>query len=344
MSQDAWPLGVEPGQEVEIDVFRPQDAPGVVALFKAVYGDGYPVDLYYQAEALLRANESGRLISIVACTPRREVVGHIALFNSSPNPKLFELGAGAVLPSYRRSARGLTRMMSYGPQAAAARFGLQAVFGDPVCTHVYSQKICKALGWVTHALELDLMPAGLYDPAAEPGERISATMDFITLAPDPHTVFLPPGYADIFRFLYQGLDDQRQMETSDRPLPRGLTTRISSKLYEVSQLARLAVGEIGTDWAAAFLREEEAALAQGAQVIQVWLPLNRPWIGPAIDILRQRGYFLGGLLPRWFGHDGLLMQRLAQPPHWGNIQLEYARAQTLLGLVREDWQAVGQAR
>ena len=342
MSQDVWPLGVEPGQAVEIDVFRPQDAPGVVALFKAVYGDGYPVNLYYNTEALLRANESGRLISIVSRTPRCEVVGHISLFDSAPNPKLFELGAGAVLPSYRRTARLLTRMMSYGPKATAERFGLEAVFGDPVCTHVYSQKICKGLGWVTHALELDLMPASLYNPAAEPGDRISATMDFITLVPNPHTVYLPKEYADIFRFLYQGLDDNRNLGTSDQPLPRGLTTRISRKVYEVSQLARLAVWVIGTDWAKAFIKEEETVLGQGSQVIQVWLPLIYPWIGPAVELLRQRGYFLGGLMPRWFGHDGMLMQRLANPPHWGNIQLEYDRAKTLLDLVRKDWQEVCQ--
>lgn len=342
LNQDAWPLGIEPGQEVEIDVFRPRDAPGVAALFKAVYGDGYPVNLYYSPEALVQANESGQLISIVSRTQRREVVGHISLFDSSPNPKLYELGAGAVLPSYRRTARLLTRMMSYGPQAAAERFGLEAVFGDPVCTHVYSQKICMGLGWVTHALELDLMPASLYDPAAEPGDRISATMDFITMVPRPHTVYLPAVYADLFHFLYQGLDDDRQLDTSDQPLPRSLATRITSKVYEASQLARLAIGEIGTDWAEAFTREEETALGQGMQVIQVWLPLTYPWIGPAVEFMRQRGYFLGGLMPRWFGHDGMLMQRLARPPHWENIQLEYERAKTLLGLVREDWQAVCQ--
>lgn len=342
MSQDAWPLDVEPGQEVEIDVFRPQDAPGVVALFKAVYGDGYPVNLYYNAEALLRANESGQLISIVSRTQRCEIVGHISLFVSSPNPKLFELGAGAVLPSYRRTARLLTRMMSYGPQAAAERFGLEAVFGDPVCTHVYSQKICMGLGWVTHALELDLMPASLYNPAALPGDRVSATMDFITMVPMPHVVYLPTVYNDIFHFLYEGLDDDRVLETSDQPLPRNLTTRVTSKVYEVSQLARLAVREIGDDWAEAFVKEEEAALGQGSHVIQVWLPLIYPWIAPAVEFLRRRGYFLGGLMPRWFGHDGMLMQRLANPPHWGNIQLEYDRAKTLLDLVRKDWQVVCQ--
>lgn len=344
MSRNEWPLGIEPGQDVEIDVFRPQDAPGVAALFKAVYGDGYPVNIYYDPEALLRANESGQFISIVSRTPRDEVVGHISLFDSSPNPKLFELGAGAVLPSYRRIARLLTRMMGYGSRAAAERFGLEAVFGDPVCTHVYSQKICMGLGWVTHALELDLMPASLYDPSAEPGDRISATMDFITLEPKPHTVYSPAVYAGIFHFLYEGLDDNRQLETSDQPLPRGLTTRITSKVYEVSQLARLAVWGIGTDWAEVFSREEETALGQGMQVIQVWLPLSCPWIGPAVDFLRQRNYFLGGLMPRWFGHDGMLMQRLARPPHWENIQLKYDRARKLLDLIREDWQAVCQIR
>lgn len=340
MTQPDWPFGIEPGQEVAIDAFRLQDAPGVAALFRVVYDDDYPVKVYYNPDLLARDNAAGKMISVVARTPKGEVVGHIALFGSSPNPRQFELGAGAVLPSYRNTSKLLTRMMSHGPKVAAERFGLEAVFGDPVCTHVYSQKICKGLGWVTHALEIDLMPADLYDKAAGASERISATMDFITLVPRPHEVYLPPVYEQTLRFLYQGLDDLRQIKISDKTAPAGLATRMESKTYEFSQLARLAIWEIGTDLAQALARAEEAALRRGARVIQAWLPLSCPWVGSAVELLRQRGYFIGGLLPRWFDRDGMLMQRLIGQPHWENINLEYDRGKALLSLVRQDWSQV----
>jgi hypothetical protein len=45
-------------------------------------------------------------------------------------------------------------------------------------------------------------------------------------------------------------------------------------------------------------------------VIQVWLKFSSPWNGKVVDILRRKGYFLGGSLPRWFDEDGLLMQKV----------------------------------
>jgi hypothetical protein len=246
-----------------------------------------------------------------------------------------------VLSSYRNTAKLLTRMMTHGPRVAAERFGLEAVFGDPVCIHVYSQKICHALGWITHALEVDLMPANLYDKAADGDSRVSATMDFITLTPKPHQVYLPAVYADTLRLLYRGLDDARQLALSEQAAPPGLATHIQSTVYQFSQLARLAVWQAGADLSQALAREEEAATRQGVRVIQVWLQLSCPWVGQAVDLLRRRGYFLGGLLPRWFDGDGLLLQRLVHPPHWASVMLHYDRAKTLLSLVRDDWRLVG---
>lgn len=337
MTQHPWPLGIEPGQNVTVDLFRPEDAAGVVALFRSVYGEDYPVKVYYDPEALARDNAEGDLVSSVARTPRGEIVGHSALFRSAPSPRLYELGAGVVLSSYRNTAKLLTRMMTHGPRVAAERFGLEVVFGDPLCSHVYSQRICHHLGWITHAMEIDLMPAGLYGQQARQGERVSATMDFLAVAPKPHEVFLPPAYLEPLRFLYQGLDDERRLTIAERDIPAGLATRLETRMFPFAQLARLAVWEAGNDLAEALDREEAAAAGGGARVMQVWLRLSCPWVGRAVDLLRGRGYFLGGLLPRWFDEDGLLMQRMEHEPHWHNINLEYDRAKSVLALVREDW-------
>ncbi len=344
MTQQDWPLGIEPGQEVEVDLFRPEDAPGVAALFKAVYGAAYPVKVYYDPQRLAQENAEGRIISSVVRTPRGEVVGHNALFNSAPHAKLYESGAGLVLSSYRNTAKLFTRMVDHGPQVTAQRFGLEAVFADPLCTHVFSQKLCHGLGWTTHALELDLMPARLYDKNADEEARVSAIMDFLTLVPKPHRVHLPAVYQEQLRFLYQGLDDTRELEVSAQAPPASLATRIESTVYEFAQLARLAVWEAGADLEQALARQEEAAASRGVRVIQLWLRLSCPWVGQAVEVLRGRGYFLGGLLPRWFGEDGLMMLSMPHEPHWQGINLEFQRAKDLVSLVRQDWQQVRAGR
>ena len=59
-----------------------------------------------------------------------------------------------------------------------------------------------------------------------------------------------------------------------------------------------------------------------------------------VDCLRRRGYFLGGLLPRWFDSDGLLMQKTAARPGWEDMQIYFERAQKIAALARADWEAI----
>jgi hypothetical protein len=73
-------------------------------------------------------------------------------------------------------------------------------------------------------------------------------------------------------------------------------------------------------------------------VVQVWLKLTWPFIDIVVGALRDRGYFLGGLLPQWFGDDGLLMQKVLGRPNWEGIQLFSDRAMRLWDFVRSDWE------
>ena len=75
-------------------------------------------------------------------------------------------------------------------------------------------------------------------------------------------------------------------------------------------------------------------------IFQVWLPLASPFVSAATDILRGRGYFLGGVLPCLASGDGLLMQRVSQAPDWGAIQLLSERAKRIGEIIRQDWQSV----
>src|SRR5512133_765704 len=88
-------------ETIEIDFFRPEDAPGVARLFRQVYGEGYPIDIYYHPERLIEENAADRILSSVARTPDGEVVGHDALILLDPATRLYENAAGMVLPGFR---------------------------------------------------------------------------------------------------------------------------------------------------------------------------------------------------------------------------------------------------
>ena len=330
---------IEPGQPWDVDLFRPEDAPGVASLFLSVYGEGYPVRTYIEPELLIRENAAGRTISSVARTRKGDVVGHNALYNSVPFQGIYECGAGVVHAAYRGGAGIFTRLVAHGQEVGAGRFGAQAIFGESVCNHIFSQKMCHGLGWITHALEVDLMPASAYVKERSAPGRVASLVDCVTLRPKPHRVFVPAVYEAPLHFLYSGLDDRRELCASDAPLPPQSRTLIKTQYFAFARVARCAVPESGLDFAGIIEKEERDVIAQGAVVIQVWLNLAEPWVSAAVEILRTRGFFLGGLLPRWFDTDGLLMQKIIGEPCWDGMQIHFDRAKSLVVMVRADWRA-----
>jgi hypothetical protein len=94
---------------------------------------------------------------------------------------------------------------------------------------------------------------------------------------------------------------------------------------------------VGSDLAAVFAEEEARLLDAGIRVIQVWVSTGVPFAGAVVDFFRSGGYFLGGVLPRWFDADGLLMQKVVDPPEWDQMVLYYPRDREIGKMVRADY-------
>ena len=71
-------------QEIEIDFFRIEDAPGIARLFREVYGEAYPIRTYYLPNQLIEENAAGHILSSVVRTAAGEVVAHNALVLMDP--------------------------------------------------------------------------------------------------------------------------------------------------------------------------------------------------------------------------------------------------------------------
>jgi hypothetical protein len=337
MMDNSYQYDVAPGQPWEVDLLKDKDAEGVARLFLSVYGKDYPIAAYLDPERLKEENDSGRIISAVARTAGGDVVGHSAMFRSAPYAGIREAGAGVVHPSYRGGAGIFTRLNSFLQSTAAMRFGVEGVHGEPVLNHIFSQKMARSLNWVSHALEVDLMPAAAYEKEKSATGRVSALLDFKTLIPKPHRVYLPPCYEEELRFLYAGLDDRRQIVLSDGIPEAESRTRIHSAYFEFAQVARVSVWEAGRDLSEIFAAEEQSLTGAGAIVLQVWLSLGQRCVASAVEELRGRGYFFGGLLPRWFDCDGILMQKIMQRPNWERCLVHFDRGKRIFEMVKADW-------
>ncbi|MEW6666910.1 MAG: GNAT family N-acetyltransferase [Thermodesulfobacteriota bacterium] len=324
---------------ITINLFRPGDAPGVAALFRAVYGEGYPVKYYYDPIQLNESVARQDTLVIVARTGEGEVAGAVSLFRSAPNPRIYEIGAGLVLPQYRNLGIN-ARLFDFifGGEEVRRRFSLDALWGEAVCNHLHLQKTQLRVGAVPMAVEVDLMPAEAYEKEQSATGRVASVAGFHIYRTQPHTIFLPAPYEDALRFLYEGFPDPRTYQTaSEEPPGEGTRTLLAEHVFDFASVARVAANSVGRDFADAFSALDVRLQGKGTHLVQVWVKLTRPEAGWVTEQLRRKGYFLCGVLPRWFEEgDALLMAKTPGRPNWEGIQLYSDRIKRLFEFVRGD--------
>jgi hypothetical protein len=241
------------------------------------------------------------------------------------------------MPEYRKL--GLNRLMFEFvlEQWVPGKEGVEEVWGEPVCNHLINQKAVIDFHYIETALEVALMPAEAYDKEKSASGRVAAVSAFRSYKPFPHKVYLPFVYENELRFVYSELDDERTIFVSGQVLPNSTESRADMTVFDFAGVCRIAVYSIGSDFDSYMQRMEGQALDRNVVVMQVWLNLGCAWVGAAVSLLRARGYFLGGILPRWFGEDGLLMQKIMIDPDFGSVKLYSDRAKQIFSLVQADW-------
>jgi hypothetical protein len=322
---------------VSIQAFDARYASQVADLFKTVYGDDYPITTYYDPIGLEKAIAKGELFQSLAITRDGLVVGVGNMYRSAPYSGIYEVGAGLVHPDYRR-LNLFTRLYEYLCEVIAPGAGIPLLYGEDVCNHLYTQKMQASLGFSPIALEVDLMPAQTYAKEKSASGRVASLLDCRVFSSNPHRIYAPPSYEAELNYIYSGLDDARTIENSIQAPPAESASRITSQYFEHAGVSRITVDSIGHDFEDALDRVEREAQGNHSVVWQVWLRLDCPWVASAVEVLRGRGYFLGGLLPRWFDGDGLLMQKVNAEPNWEGINLLQDRAKRILELVKADWE------
>ncbi len=331
-------------QAWEIDAFRPQDASGVTELYRAVYGENYPVRTVYDPEAKVRQEEAKEAWRMVARTPDGAVVGHVAFYRSSPpNPGLYEHGQLLVRHDFRQTDVAF-QLMEQSLAVIPRQRGLESIWGEAVCNHPFTQQMVRDNQFIEMALEVDLMPAESYakalsGPPVYKG-RVSALVVYRSFQPRPQTLYLPSVYEEVLRFLYDSPEWGHTFEVSTAPLPEHVETQASLRVFGEAGVARMTFERVGDDFEDRLAALESEASSAGTLIRQVFLRLSEPWVGRAVEILRQRGYFIGGALPRWFDEDGLLMQKTLHAPDFEQIFLLTKRARKLREMVRQDRETV----
>ena len=327
---------VRPGQDFQVARMEPGDAWGAARCFYQVYGEHYPFDTYYVPEKLIEANRVGDMISVVARTGSGDIIGFGSLFrNFAHNPRLYETGQAAVIPEYRATLAVLC-IQDYIFDTIAATVDIDAIFGEPVCNHLVMQKISSITGFKDTGIELGLMPGETYNKGDASTGRVSTVLSFKILRDRPCRVYLPAEYEAVLRPLISRLPLTRDVEISAAPVPAGAVSRMETRYFDHSQVVRLSLSALGEDFGKRMAEEEERAWTRGVAVFQVFVSLAEPWCGRAVSCLREKGFFFGGFLPRWFGSDGLLMQKLSVLPEFDSVNLLSEDSRKLFEFIKDD--------
>jgi len=323
---------------IQVRLMQAEDAQGVVALYREVYGDEYPIKIVYDSQVIIQQQEIGDMIRIVALD-KSKVVGQLAIYRSTPtNPSLYEEGQGMVLPDYRNQGI-LEKCLDYGHMEVYPQMQIEQIWGEAVCNHVFTQKAGVRLSYIETGLELDLMPASSYVKEQSSQGRVSTMLVFKTYKALPQTLYLPTFYAEALSYLYSAHEFGHEFLLSQASLS-DTPTKAHLEIYAGAGVARIALLEMGRDLEDALLEQEKEAMAQACCVLQVYLNLSNPSVGAAVNILREHQYFLGGILPRWFNQDGLMMQKILHEPNVQAIKLYTERAGKILELITEDRKSV----
>ncbi|UJX41120.1 GNAT family N-acetyltransferase [Desulfovibrio sp. JY] len=323
---------IEPDQEITIELFRPEDALGVALAYYETYGDTFPLEHVYDPEEIVRRNATDDQYTVVARTPRGEVVGLFGLFRHAPNPGVYEAGQLMVLKSYRKRHIS-TEFSLVAHDRLPKQLRIPVVFLEAVSNHTVSQLIVLPRGLVFTGLEVECMPSGGQAKADDASHKISLFLMFKLFEKPSCDVYLPEPYRTFCETLYAELALPRVFSPAS-----ALTgeTVASPFFIQETGLLRLTVTRAGRDFDAVVAAAEAKAGPRG--VLQIYLNLGDGAAPRAVAVLRDRGYFLAGLLPYWFGADGLLMQKVGRVPDWDAIQCVDRNAAAIRDMVREDFE------
>ena len=330
-------LEIEPGQKYEVGPLQPGDGQGVAQLFHTVYGDSYPVADYYIPEAIERLNAEGKVLTVVARLSSGAVAGQGAYYQSSPpNKALFEFGQLLVAPEYRNTSVAARITMEMN-RLSRTMSQAQGFFGEAVCTHFVTQKLVKKHCYAECGLEISLMPAGAYAKEGAGAQRVSCLLG-ARVDRDRHAALhLPECYRKELELILGGFSLDREIVFSRSDAPDGALSSLESETFDFAGVERVQALTVGADFPERVLQLDQEAKRRGLAVLQVFVNAGKSGTAFAAQALRSRGFVFGGLIPLWFGSDGLLMQKFYQEPEWETVNLFADRAKALLEYIRADW-------
>ena len=285
---------MDPNAPITIREFSEGDEEGVAYLIYKNYGHSYIKDLFYYPQKILESHGE-KFYSVVAESEGR-IVGHFA-FILVPESTIAEIGIVVVDPLFK--GKGIMNRMLELILKKAEDIGLDAVFGEAIMYHTFSQKSNLSHGFSESALMLGKTPVDITIESNEltkKYKRGAVLIGYYFFHKTPKSLYLPKVYRDQIEqtYLNAGVSfTKKKKKTHKVPEHIFLTYQFDPP----TNIATVRVDRYGKDFKHKFLLLVAQLRAKHCDMIYVDISLEKiPQINKVIKIMNKRGFFYSGVM------------------------------------------------
>ena len=299
--------------DVEVRRLGEDDVAALIACIRRCYGESYPEFDFYDPAFVRSELRARRLLSVGALTDGR-VVGHIGTRIPIAGDAVAETIGGFVDPDHRRT--GLMSRMGSEMAAGYGDLGIVASRHFATGAHDLTQRTIASSGGVATGVLLGHIPAGTDYRGIEHGfgdARIAAVVYFQAFGPlGPLDVHLPRRYVEVVGDLYEQLGLERHVVSQGDGLDASWdgTARHDAR----SGISTLRFVSPAGAAARAAVELVDDLLPQCEAVTYADVPIADRRAPVLLDLLHDRGFCFGALLPGTAASEVIRLQRLSRVP------------------------------
>ncbi|WP_456451473.1 GNAT family N-acetyltransferase [Hydrogenimonas sp.] len=305
--EDESPASLKPAS-IQIRDYECGDEEAISRLIYNNYTYSYYKSLFYYPRKIRELNESGEIASVVAETKEGRIVGHFALVMID-DANIAEIGVAVVHPDYK--GKGIMNAMLDRIQQRARELELDAIFGEALMLHPYSQRANLRHGFGESALLLGIVPntVSLTDPNAVQTDKRSAVLIGFKILSDATSrkIAVPTRYKALVETIYA--NNHLTIEPLEHPVCDAVN-RVTYELSPYTQTGTLVIDSVPEDFAHTIRHTLHILYKKHVDMIYADINLMRcAWVDEAVEILKEEGFvFSGVLFYRKKGCDYLRMQ------------------------------------
>ncbi len=289
-----------------VRTYKSGDEVWIPKLIYKNYGYTYFKDTFYYPEKIAQKERSGEILSVVAEVDEK-IVGHFALVRV-PNSNIAEIGIAVVDPAYK--GMGIMKEMFKLLLQKARELGLDALFGEAVTFHPYSQRANARFGFATTALLLGevhqmVRLKGHKYPFRQ--RRGAVALEYKIFAKRHKSITLPARYEGIARKSYELC--QVPYTLTKRTAPND-ADELALEHNPSFAITTIVIEQASVSFEDAFKRLFDRAIAKHPDMIYADINIERIGeIESVVRTLRAYGFFYAGIIfLRRRGYDYLRLQ------------------------------------